>query len=242
MKQEPDAPVKMLLKQKAFNEQTRELTFSMDFTPYASDMNGNYMVNAVVTENKILFRQSFHDSCGKSTSGDHVVEHSDVARKMAYTPFAEVLKTGFWSQTETISRNFSIILEENWIPQNCAFTVYIYQKEDSLYRSKIQQALREWVSSPLGTDFISRAGMELKMYPVPALDIVNAHFFFTESGMATLTLADHQGRPLKTFEPFRVGQGPYNYEFNISDFQAGLYFLKLSLNNKTVTGKFVVSR
>ena len=75
MKEDTVAPVKIDLKSKSYNEQTRKLGFTVDFTPYGADLSGTFMVNAVITENNVLAKQTFHDSCGKPSGGFYVILH-----------------------------------------------------------------------------------------------------------------------------------------------------------------------
>jgi hypothetical protein len=240
LQKEPQAPLKITLKSKNYNSQTREFTFSADFVPYQADMNGTFMVNAVITENKILFEQAFLDSCGKDPQGKYIIRHNDVARKQAYTPFGDQLKAGAWSQTETITRNFTLKLDSSWIPQNCEFTVYVYNMADSMYRSKIQQASREAVTSPLGVENKIPGLVVITVFPVPAKEEVNAHLSFPANGIATVSISDQNGRIVKDFRPLRVEKDEYNYEFTVKGFAPGIYFIRVTMDGKTFSQRFLV--
>lgn len=234
------APVKILLKSKAYNEQSRGLAFAVDFTPYQADLSGTFMVNVVITENRLLAQQTFHDSCGKPTEGDFDILHFNVARQMAYYPYADTLVSGQWPQTKTVSRDFSITLDPRWVPSNCEFTVYVYKQEDSLCKSKVQQALRQSVVWPVGVNQLNRPSGDIKVIPSPASGLVNAHIPFMESGVANISILNQKGQIVEKFPSVRIEPETYNLEFDVSAYSPGLYFLKVDLNGKAINQKFTV--
>jgi hypothetical protein len=240
MLQDNEAPVKILLKQKNYNSQTREFSFSAEFSPYQSDLNGDFMINAVITESKILFTQAFLDSCGKEPQGKYIIQHHNVARKIAYLPIGDPLKTGPWLKTEPVTRNFSMVIDSAWVPDNCEFSVIVYKKEDSVYKSKVQQVLREAITSPLGLDDQKpESTVTMRIHPVPATEIVNAHVTFPEKGTGTITLLDLQGKVMQEPQLFRASRDTYNFEFLITDYPEGQYLLKVDFNGRSYVEKFL---
>lgn len=242
LKRDTVAPVKLVVKSKDYNPSTRNLTVKVDFTPYKNDLTGVFMVNMAVTENKILFQQGFHDSCGKPSGGTYHILHNNVVRQMAYYLYADKLTEGAWPVTSTLSKTFSLTLKPDFIAENCNYTVYIYKMEDSLHYSKVQQAFKGPVTWPLGIENPGLPAAILKISPNPAKDFVHAHINFNQPCIACISVTDQTGKLMEKLPPAQLDGGPYNYDIDVRKYSPGIYFLAVTINNQTITGKFIIAR
>ena len=235
------ANIKIQLKSKSFEPTSRTVNFSADFTPYLQDISGTFIVNAVITEDKIIMPQQHMDTCGSppDSTGRYPRPHSDVARKMAYTPVGDVLKDGNWPKTQTITRNFSLKLDSTWITANCNLILYVYKQGTKLCNSKMQQALKQSVTWPLGTSpGPSEKNSEIRIFPNPAGYYANAQISLPEQGLARISILDLTGRPVKKITDVRIEKDTYNVEFDLSGLQTGQYVFQVLINGRNYSCQF----
>ena len=240
IKKDTVAPVKLIVQSKTYQPSTRKLDVAVDFQPYQGDLSGTYMVNMVVTENRLLAEQTFHDSCGKPTEGKYDIFHQNVVRQMAYYLYSDKLTEGAWPISKTISRTFSITLDTAFIAENCNYTVYIYKKEDSICHSKIAQAFQGPITWPLEVGEGRESFNILKIVPNPAIEQINAHIRFGRSGVAEFSIIDQQGRVMEKLPPASIENQAYNYVADVSRYAPGIYFVVVKSGDTVKTEKFVV--
>ena len=237
------ANVKIVLKSKSFDPVTRIVSVSADFTPYLADITGTFMVNAAITEDKIICEQSHQDTCGTpfGKGGRYKVPHNDVGRKLAFIPYGDILINGNWLKTQTLNRTFSLKLDSNLIASNCNIIVYVYKKADSICKSVMQQALKQSVAWPLGTEtrYELRQG-EIKIIPNPASNLASAHIKLPETGNASFSIYDLNGRLVKKIASARIENESYNIIMDLGAVSNGQYFFHVSVNGNTYTQKFTV--
>ena len=239
----PDGEVVINLISKVYDPVTRTLNFSAKFTPYLTDLSGNFMVNAVITENNIIKMQEHMDTCGTppDSIGWYPSSHMDVSRKMAFVPFGNLLAYGNWLKTQTFIQNFSFTLDTSWIASHCNIILYVYKQEDRLYNSAILQAVKESVSWPLGINERTEIQTgEIKIIPNPAGNYANAHISLPESGIARIAVVDLSGRVVKKITDVRIERDSYNVEFDLGSVSSGQYVFQVLLNGKTWSQKFTV--
>lgn len=234
----PEANVRIQMVGKTYDPINRNTDFSVDFTPTTPGMNGVFMVNALLIEDQIVGYQQHEPCC----PGGMEYPHNDVVRKMAYYPIADTLKTGLWSAQETISRNFTLTVDSGWVAGNCELVVYVYQEADSLFKSEIQQAIRQSLTGNIGIEptLEKRAGIS-RIYPNPAQDIVNIHVRVEERGIAAFSLLDLSGKEIRKKNTLRVDPGIYNVELTVHDLPSGEYLFHMLLNNKVFVQTILVS-
>lgn len=239
------ANVKIQMKSKTWDPLSRTLNFSADLTPYRGDLSGAYMVNAVITENNIIYIQQHHDTCGIpfGHEGRYLVTHHDVCRKMSYEPYGDTLVRGNWPASQTISRNFSLKIDSSWNPSNCNVILYAYKLENELGNSRIQQALKQSVTWPLDIDTRSAPqSVGISIIPNPAANRANAQIRLPEGGIAEISIIDLSGKPILKIAHGLIVKDLYNVEFDLGSISNGQYIFNILLNGKSYSSKFTVKK
>lgn len=243
LKNDTVANVKILMKSKTYDPLSRTITFSADLTPYGGDLSGTYMVNAVITEDNIIYIQQHHDTCGIpfGHEGKYLVTHHDVCRKMSYEPYGDTLVKGNWPASQTISRNFSLKIDTSWNPSNCNVILYAYKLEKELGNSRIQQALKQSVTFPLEiSNQQEPEPAEIQIIPNPATTVINTHIRLNESRTALIEILDLSGRLVKKIAEGKIEKGLYNAEFDLGSVSSGQYIFMVTLNGKSYMKQFTV--
>jgi hypothetical protein len=89
------------------------------------------------------------------------------------------------------------------------------------------------------TDITGRQKLKpILIYPIPANDIVNVEFPDVKEGKVTVSLLNIEG---KTLINQIYGKGHNAVHLNVSDIDPGMYYLKLVLNDETVTRIVIVN-
>lgn len=237
------ATVRITPKSKTYDPATRILNLSADFTPYLTDLTGTYMLNVVITENKLIAVQSHQDTCGTpfGHGGKYPVPHNDVTRNLAYKPFGDVLVSGNWLKSQTINRTLSMKLDSNLIASNCNIIIYVYLQADSLLKSVVQQALKQSLVWPLGEGQRPEIPSgEIRIVPNPAGSTANAQINIPESGNADFQLLDLSGRIIKHIASAYIENGSYNVPMQLGSVSNGQYLFQVIINGHSYTRVFTV--
>ena len=81
--------------------------------------------------------------------------------------------------------------------------------------------------------------LALKLTPNPTSEQVNIVIETPEQGEYTLTVTDVAGKTVRT-EKVKLEKGENNLPFNVSNYAAGMYFVKLQNHEKYVTAKLII--
>ena len=232
--------VRIVIESKGYDWAGRTLTVNANFYPDKTSLTGTFMVNAIITEDRLVALQSHEPQCG--TEGKYPVPHNDVARMMAYYPYGDSLTNGTWPQTQTLTRNFSITLDTAWVPVNCNLIVFVYKQGPQFMQSKFQQVVKQSVTWPLGiAEGSAIPDGKIVLIPNPAENRVNAHMSIPETGLADITLLDMAGKLVKRINRVYVDRNIYNAQFDVSDLSPGQYIFSVQVNNCTYSGKLLIS-
>ena len=82
--------------------------------------------------------------------------------------------------------------------------------------------------------------LDLKAYPNPASKLCVIEYNLTEVSTVKIILTDMQGKEIKTFESKSESAGAHTYQFAVENVPAGMYLVKLKINNKTNTVKLII--
>lgn len=239
IKRQPEAPVQLSFVSKTYNAQTREVSVTVKASPYQTSLSGTFLINAVLTENKIVTLQSMDSACS-SSSGRHSCYHNDVVRMTAYVT-GDIIKDGNWSAGEEISRTFTFTLMNSYNPSNCFVNVYVYKQAASLVNAEVQQAVVQSVTGPLGDREGGITQVEMmKVFPNPAAGKSSLNMRVIEQTGVTLSIIDMQGRerilvPARIFTP-----GIYTIPIETEGVPSGQYILKARTSSRSYQKPFTI--
>ena len=82
-------------------------------------------------------------------------------------------------------------------------------------------------------DQVSENHQEAIAFPVPATEVVKISIPGSETGVARLSVYDTRGVLIKELETFIKEAGNFEWYFPVTDLSKGIYFAKISCNNKS---------
>ncbi|MBV5312085.1 MAG: T9SS type A sorting domain-containing protein [Prolixibacteraceae bacterium] len=98
----------------------------------------------------------------------------------------------------------------------------------------------ELLGSPLSsTDLTNPEGVEVRTFPNPTNGITNIAFTFATTENVVLSVFDVTGRLVKMVDEGKKASGVYTYQIDLSQEQAGVYFLILKTTKQKYTSKII---
>jgi hypothetical protein len=237
----PTSVINLVLTSKTYNTSTRELSATVNATALQS-LTGQYKINFVVTEDNIVYVQTFYALCG--VAGNHLdYVHYWVVRNMVNGALGENVNTGTWNQNQTITKTITTIDSAGWVAGNCNLNVFIYKDGPTLNSAVIDQATKQSVTNPLGVSTPSGVPDKFKLeqnYPNPFNPVTNIKFSIPEEGFTSLKIYDITGRVAATMINGNMRPGNYNAEFDGSNYSSGIYFYTLTTKSTSETKKMLL--
>jgi len=232
----PEAPVKIDIVSKTWDPVSRKVNLTLQATNIAADMQGPFWFNLVVTESNLKHTHRTFTGC--ATPDVHGLPLREnyfnhwVVRKMEYWSRGDSLIGPAWAAQQSVTRTCSVAIDTAWIPENCNIVVTIYKKADSLYKSNIQQAIRQSVTGGAGTvEKPPTTDAIMLIYPNPSKGLVNIHFSVSGESSCSLKIFDLAGKAVQTIVDYRVNPGLYNAEIETESLPPGMYSCVLTTSS-----------
>ena len=89
-------------------------------------------------------------------------------------------------------------------------------------------------------DPTERPSNEIKVFPNPAIDLINTEFEVPATAIYTATLKDLQGRTVKLLVKDKLSEGKAKLSFNVAHLPAGTYFITVDRESEIIYTKKVV--
>ena len=81
---------------------------------------------------------------------------------------------------------------------------------------------------------------EFKMFPNPAKDVATVNYYVTKDAHVTINITDLNGKIVSTQVNEEASEGSYSKKLELSDLNAGTYFVKIKSDDNTITKKLVI--
>ena len=94
----------------------------------------------------------------------------------------------------------------------------------------------------VGIENIDAEEIMLSMYPNPASEILNVNFVNSDQAPVSYTVTNTLGQNVYTSDNGIQSPGPVEGKINVSEFPDGIYFLNITIGDKSNTSKFVVRK
>jgi len=209
------------------------------------ELAGAYWYNVIVTEDNIKHTHRTKDTC--STPDVQGLPFRNeyfnywVTRKMVFWSQGDSLIGPSWPSHVPVTRSCSFSLDTAWIPQNCYLVVNVYRKADSIYKSPVQQAIRQSVTGGvgIGEGNPTEDGI-IRVFPNPAQDLTNLHFSLIREEFCSLSIYDMKGKEIEKILQGYVKPGLYNVEINTQAIPCGTYLVVLTTNTGKTWKKIVI--
>jgi hypothetical protein len=236
----PNTVINVAMTSKNYNSSTRELSASINATAL-ENLNGQYKISYIITENNIMYPQSNNMVC--DTGGSYYI-HKWLVRNMVNGASGENVNAGAWNQNQTITKTVSTTIDAGWIAENCELNVIIYKDSTALNLSSVQQTLLQSVTGPLGitgTGGNIPNGYSLSQnYPNPFNPVTHINFTVPKDGNVSLKIYDMLGNEIAVYVNGFLRAGSYNADVDGSSWASGVYFYKLTAQDFTDTKKMTL--
>jgi hypothetical protein len=233
----PESPVKMEIISKIYDPVSRFVTIVVKSTAMQPGMNGIYRINAAILESNLIGFQEHFPEC---PGGDNY-NHRFVLRAMNFIPVGDILINGNWAQQTSVTRTFSMDVDEDWVESNCDVILYIDKMQGPLNISPIQQSIKQGVTRPMGVEpIINSSTAIVGIFPNPVHGSTNIHLRIAETGSAKVVLIDINGKIVKILTEQKLSAGLYNLELDASGIPAGNYFIRMDLNSQVYSKKIQI--
>ena len=226
---------------KDYNTSTRVLTATVNATAL-ENLTGQYKINYVITEDNIVYPQTFYALCGPAGLDTDYV-HYWVTRNMINGATGENLNTGSWNLNQTITKTINTTLDAGWVAGNCNLIIFIYKDTPPLIQSTVEQSTLQSVTNPLGVNGTLEVPNAYKLeqnYPNPFNPTTNIKYSIPKDGTVSLKIYDVLGNEVSVFVDGFMKAGIYNAEFNAANFASGVYFYTLKTSEFTATKKMLL--
>lgn len=236
--------VNIVVSSKSYDAGTRTLTATIKVTAN-TNLNGEFYINYVLTENNLVYPQTGNSSC---TGGSSYI-HNHAVKSMMNGDLGELIHSGAWNTGEEVIRNVSYVLPNSpqvSVPENCDINIFVYKQGASISSSSnVQQSLRTPVVGTTGVQNTSALvnGYELSQnYPNPFNPSTNFTFSVPKEGQTSLKFYDVLGNEVATYIDGVIKAGTYSVEFDGSGLSSGVYFYTLTTSDFKETKRMILTK
>lgn len=232
-------PITIQVQSHTFNPGTRQLSVTVAMTSNAT-LPFQYKVNAVITEDNLVYAQTGNTQC----PGSDTWVHDWVVRNMVNTATGENVNTGTWNAGQTITKTFNTTLNAGWVSDNCHMNIFVYKYNSALAVAEIQNAITFPVIVGVreeGAGVPERYELT-QNYPNPFNPMTNIRIAIPAAGFTTLKVFDVTGQEVLTGVAEVLDPGVYNVQVDASRLSSGVYFYRLTSGGVTLAKKMTVVR
>lgn len=228
----------------SYDANTRNFTATVRITSN-TQLDGNFFVNYVLTENNLIYSQTGNSSC----AGNPSYVHKNVVKSMINGDAGEQISTGKWTSGTTITRQIDYIIPVS--PQvddvsNCDLVVFVYQQGSSYSAdSYVQQAIKTPLVGATGVSSNNSTVEDYSLsqnYPNPFNPSTSFTFSIPKSSNVTLKFYDAVGNEVANYVDGFLNAGSYSVQFDGANLSSGVYFYKLQAGDFSSTKKMVLSK
>ncbi|MBA2613093.1 MAG: carbohydrate-binding protein [Bacteroidetes bacterium] len=202
-------------------------------TSTTSDIGGGYFVGSfdngdwidipvsVSSAGNYVF--SFRVACAMSTPSTFDILDAGLTINTVTVPI-----TGGWSTYQTITATASLA------PGTRVLRIRAYQAFNLNWIDVQQQGTAGIIS-------LDKELLNAFIYPNPADKFVTVNYSTTTNSLVKISLLDILGKTVEEFDSITQSAGNYSKKINLEKVNSGIYFIKIQIDNKTVTKKIIVN-
>ncbi|MEO8666613.1 MAG: Omp28-related outer membrane protein [Ignavibacteria bacterium] len=223
---------------KSYDIATRTLSATVTITAL-TDLNADFNINYVLTENNLVYPQTGNGTCAGSTN----YVHGHVVKSMMNGSLGEPIHSGTWNTGQIVTKTINYVLPDApqvANPDNCELNIFVYKQGTNIaLNSDVQQAMKTPVTGTTGIinnkSAIPSEYTLSQNYPNPFNP--NTHFTFSipKNENVSLKFYDVLGNEIAVYVDGFMNAGSYSVEFDGSNFSSGIYFYKLTAGGFTET-------
>lgn len=166
--------------------------------------------------------------------GSGLTEVNHICRLMV--PDAQGTVVDFGTNT-SLTFNLPFTLDPSWVMANLEIDIFI---QDFSTKEVLQGTVAPF-SSIVGVVESPKTDFNLNVYPNPFSQIAMIAFDLKETSTASLNIYDIVGKNVYSNNLGMVEAGVNTIDFDGSKLEPGLYIIKLTVNNQTITKKITIN-
>ncbi|MFA5403737.1 MAG: Omp28-related outer membrane protein [Ignavibacteria bacterium] len=237
--------VTMNITNKLYNEASRLISATANFTATQDLQAGDYRMMVIVTESNLVYPQNFYAACG--TAGYHNdYVHAHVVKHVVNAPYGDSLTSNAWNTGVTISKQISFTLPSHIIYNNADFVVFVYKNGSPLSSNAAVQNAEDAPVASFTLTGVEKSNEIVndyylgQNYPNPFNPMTNIRFNVIKDGFTTLKVYDISGKEVVTYLNQFIKAGQYNVDFNGANLSSGVYFYNLTSGDYSDTKKMIL--
>jgi hypothetical protein len=201
-------------------------TFAESFLPFSNEYEYTITADKLNTTGETF---TFNFSASENGTTENVILESDKSYVASITHSGGESKY-LWYWASAIDEDFSSYTNGPFGVGGV--TSWFTLGYDPIMRMNLAQGV--------GLNELQADETTVSIYPNPANDLININFVLNQDEEAIIELIDFTGKNTLQKKNFVGKKGFNNQSLDASTFSSGIYFIKLTLNNKTVTKKVTI--
>jgi hypothetical protein len=223
------------LRQGILSDFTIEKTISpVSGNDYTAHIVVNKVGNPTATNMKLMV--VFTESHRAHNWGSGLTEVNHICRLIVPTATGTVLD---FTSGNTLTFDIPFTIDPTWVFNNMEMDVFV--------QNFTNKEVLQGTSAPLSALFVGlepnvKNDFNLNVYPNPFNNEATIAFDLKETTTATLNIYDVVGKNVYSNNLGTVNPGVNFVDFDGSKLEAGMYIIKLTVNNQTVTKKITINK
>jgi hypothetical protein len=223
------------IRQAILSDFTIQKTISLDSVDhYTAHIVVNKVGNPTATNMKLMV--VFTESHRLHNWGSGLTEVNHICRLIVPTAAGTVLD---FSSSNTLSFDIPFTIDPTWVFNNMEMDVFV--------QNFANKEVLQGTSAPLSALFVGlepvvKNDFNLNVYPNPFNNEATIAFDLKETSTAVLNIYDIVGKNVYSNNLGTVNPGVNFVDFDGSNLETGMYIIKLTVNNQTVTKKITINK
>jgi len=143
----------------------------------------------------------------------------------------------FWMDELFLWRTVTTFKDYEWYTSNSRSPVFAITITSS---AVLTDTISYFSTGMTNIDNFCQQPGNLKVYPNPASKSLNLNYVSLSPGSLTILLIDISGKEIAWWDFEKLSKGIENFSLDISGIQAGLYIIRMSNKNETVSRKVII--
>ena len=116
---------------------------------------------------------------------------------------------------------------------------YMFEMENGGGNNVYVDDIKIYDPTAVGINEVYKAALNYNVYPNPVSDLLNVEFNLLEKTNVLGEVFDISGRKIETIFNSEFSLGTHRYDYNASDLNAGVYFIKITLEGESFTKRVI---
>ena len=237
----------------SFDEQSRTLSLQSELTPI-QNLNGGFKLNVLIAEKNVQGEGQDYDQANAFSGGNsgslygyELLEDPVPSSQMVYQHVGRFLMDSFsggngdlpnfMSESSIYQRSYENVTVPDSMDVNAFEIITILLDDQNEVVDAQVQSFQDALQTILNTED-SMEDQEVIVFPNPAKEHLTVRYNMGGQRVYTMSIWRHDGVKLREWKPLSASLG--EMEVSLRDFNAGVYFLQLQLEEQIISKVFVI--